>query len=94
MGSKESLMAELRDGEKSWDHVLKPGVGFYTFKAIRDFLKVHTSQLHKYCEELGIELQPFVRSEALVQKTYRRKYRWLTEHEARRLLEHHHRRSK
>lgn len=83
-------MGELKDGERSWDHVLKPGVGFYTFKAIREYLRIHNRKMHRYCQDLGIELPQFVREEKNVRKTYKKGFRWLTQDEARRLIEHHH----
>ena len=81
-------MGELRDGEKSWDHMLKPGVGFYTLYAVRRFLKISGTTARRYCGELDIDLAPFVRNDVR-KKTYKAKLRWLTQDEARRLIEHH-----
>ena len=70
--------------------MLKPGPGYFTLSAVRDRLGCRSRQLHAYCKDLGIELTPFVRNEPYVRKTYRAKYRWLTDDEVKRLIAYHH----
>jgi hypothetical protein len=81
------FMAELAPGEKSWEKMLKPGDGHYTWTAIQRHLKIPPRRLYGLCKSLGIEVGPFVRDEPNVKKVYKAKKRWLTEDEVRRIFE-------
>ena len=82
-------MAELAPGEKSWMKMLKPGAGHCTFTALVKHLRITPSELHAHLRALDIHLTKFVREEESVRKTYRGKWRWLTEAEAARVIERH-----
>jgi hypothetical protein len=80
-------MAELAPGEKSYDKHLRPPPGFHTVTAVRKFSGLRTFKaLHDVLAKLGIELMPFVRDEKYVKKTYKARFRWLTDEEAKRVL--------
>lgn len=83
-------MAELKDGEKSWQKMIKPKNGEYTLQSLRYFLGIaESSTLHAHCKALGIELTPYVRKDKYVSKVYKGRYRFLTEEEAGRIIERH-----
>jgi hypothetical protein len=75
-------VAELQPGEKSWQHAIKPIAGHYTLSSIREYLKCPGSRMLAHCKALGIELTPYLRVEAYLQRAYKTKYRHLTAKEA------------
>jgi hypothetical protein len=66
---------------------LKPPDGCYTINGLRIFLGFgSTKRVHEIIKYLGIELGPFVRDEWYFKKTYKAKYRWITQDEAKRII--------
>jgi len=81
-------MAELADGEKSWEKTLKARTGFYTLRSIWHFLGVSgAEEMKAHLKACGIVLGPFIRDEPYKYKVYKRQFRHLTEAEARKLIE-------
>ncbi len=80
-------MAELREGERCCDKLLKPGPGFYTMAAVRAKLGISGAEIKVHLKVLGIVLGPFVRDEPCVKTVYKHRKRWLTEEEAKRIVE-------
>ena len=77
--------------------------GYYKFTSIRDHLRISSKALKHLCEQLKIELVPYVREEHHLvnelssmsyaflrrypEKIYKRGYRLLTESDAKRIIE-------
>lgn len=70
---------------------LKPPPGHVSCRALSVYLKRNVYKILAYCKELGIELGPMVRDEWYFTKprVYKKRYRWLTPEEIKRIMELH-----
>lgn len=55
--------------------------------SLRRRLSLSAAEMRCHLKALGIVLGPFVRDEKYVKKVYKSRKRWLTEEEARRIIE-------
>lgn len=83
-------MAELHDGERSFDHNPAPGEREYTFHQLRKHLRCGTGTLRNIIASLGIHRGPLERKDWYYQKMCKKRLRFITQAEAELIMERYH----